>query len=142
MITEFTPIYSLAGGVLLGLSATFLLLFNGRIAGISGMLNGLFSGADDRIGKLLFLISMVGSAGLVFHFTELQFPLRQGFPVGILLVAGFLVGFGTRMGAGCTSGHGICGLGRLSKRSLVATACFFSIGLLTASVSAYLIGLS
>ena len=139
-MTEFTPVTALAGGVLIGLSATLLLLFNGRIAGISGIVNGLFSAGDDRLWRVLFLISMVLSAGFAFHLTPLQFSLREGFPLWLLLPAGFLVGFGTRMGSGCTSGHGICGLGRLSKRSLAATTTFFLVGLVTASVSALLLG--
>ena len=139
-MTEFTPVTALAGGVLIGLSATLLLLFNGRIAGISGIVNGLFSAGDDRLWRVLFLISMVLSAGLAFHLTPLQFSLREGFPLWLLLPAGFLVGFGTRMGSGCTSGHGICGLGRLSKRSLAATTTFFLVGLVTASVTALLLG--
>lgn len=139
-MTEFTPVTALAGGVLIGLSATLLLLFNGRIAGISGIVNGLFSAGDDRLWRVLFLISMVLSAGFAFHLTPLQFSLREGFPLWLLLPAGFLVGFGTRMGSGCTSGHGICGLGRLSKRSLAATTTFFLVGLVTASVTALLLG--
>ncbi|MBL4621153.1 MAG: YeeE/YedE family protein [Immundisolibacteraceae bacterium] len=138
MMTEFTPVSALAGGMLIGLSATVLLLFNGRIAGISGIVNGLFAADDDRLWRVLFLVSMVLSAGLAYHLTPLAFSLREGFPLWWLLPSGFLVGFGTRMGGGCTSGHGICGLGRLSKRSLVATASFFLVGLATASVSALL----
>ncbi|MEL0083095.1 MAG: YeeE/YedE family protein [Gammaproteobacteria bacterium] len=139
-MTSFTPYSALAGGLLIGLAATWLLLFNGRIAGISGIINGLFSNRSDRSWRAAFLVSMIVSAALIFHYTPVQFAARTDFPIGALILAGVLVGLGTRLGSGCTSGHGICGIGRLSRRSIVATACFFSVGVITALVSRHLLG--
>ena len=140
-MTSFTPYSALAGGALIGLAATLLLLFNGRIAGISGIVNGLFNGGNDRAWRATVLVGMIGAAALVYHFTPVHFEGRSGFPVWALIVAGLLVGAGTRLGSGCTSGHGICGIGRLSVRSVVATACFFSIGVITALASRHLLGI-
>lgn len=140
-MTEFTPFSALAGGLLIGLSATLLLLFNGRIAGISGIINGLSGAAGDRAWRVAFLLGMIGAAAGVFHFSSANFVPRTGFPVWALVLAGLLVGFGTRMGSGCTSGHGICGMGRLSRRSMVATALFFSMGVITALFSRHLLGI-
>ena len=139
-MTSFTPYSALAGGALIGLAATLLLLFNGRIAGISGIVNGLFSNNGDRAWRGTFLAGMVGTAALLYHFTPVHFEVRTGFPVWALIVAGLLVGAGTRLGSGCTSGHGICGIGRLSVRSLAATACFFTVGVITALASRHLLG--
>jgi len=140
-MTEFTPYSALAGGTLIGLAATLLLLFNGRIAGISGIVNGLFDAQGDRAWRVLFLVGMIGSATAVYYLTPANFEPRTGFPVWVLILGGLLVGFGTRTGSGCTSGHGICGIGRLSKRSIIATACFFSVGVVTALVSRHLLGI-
>jgi len=141
-MTEFTPYSALAGGALIGLAATMLLLFNGRIAGISGIVNGLFDATGDRVWRVAFLLSMISSAAAVYHLTPMSFEPRIGFPTWLLVLAGLMVGFGTRMGSGCTSGHGICGIGRLSLRSIIATACFFSVGVVTAVVSRHLLGVS
>jgi uncharacterized membrane protein YedE/YeeE len=139
---NFTPIPALIGGLLLGVSATLLLLLNGRIAGISGVANGLLYGEqNDRAWRAWFLAGLIGASGLYYHLTPHVFSLRAGFPLWALLAAGFLVGFGTRMGAGCTSGHGICGLGRLSLRSLAATMTFMVFGVLIAIVSRHVLGI-
>ncbi len=140
-MTEFTPYSALTGGALIGLAATLLLLFNGRIAGISGIVNGLLDTTSDRAWRLFFVVGMLASAAIVYHLAAANFVPRSGFPTWVLIVAGLLVGFGTRMGAGCTSGHGICGIGRLSGRSIAATASFFSIGVATALVSRHLLGI-
>ncbi len=131
-MTHFTPYSALLGGALIGLAATVLLLMNGRIAGISGIVNGVLEPSRGDIGwRSWFLIGLVVGGGLYLSFATLPFELRSGFPMALLALAGFLVGFGTRMGNGCTSGHGVCGIARLSIRSLVATAVFLSTGMLT-----------
>jgi uncharacterized membrane protein YedE/YeeE len=132
---EFTPVSALVGGGLIGLAAVLLLKFNGRIAGISGIVNGaLTMQSGDRLWRLLFILGLV-IGGYVYQVATAQ-PLltREGFPMGLLIVAGLLVGFGTRLGSGCTSGHGVCGIARLSSRSIVATLAFLGTGMFTASV--------
>jgi uncharacterized membrane protein YedE/YeeE len=131
---DFTPLRSLLGGMLLGLSASLLALGAGRVAGISGILGGLFTpGREGRGWRVQFLAGL-GVGGLllmvvhpaVFHAAGRAWPL--------LAVAGLLVGFGARLGGGCTSGHGVCGLSRLSGRSLVATLVFMVTAMLTVLV--------
>ena len=128
---HFTPWASLAGGMLIGLAAALLILFNGRIAGISGILGGLLRPRQGDLGwRIAFLAGLVG--------TPLLYQLWQALPAvqvdagtPALIVAGLLVGLGVRYGAGCTSGHGVCGLSRLSPRSLAATIAFMAAGFLT-----------
>ena len=127
----FTPFASLAGGMLIGLAAALLILFNGRIAGISGILGGLLRPRQGDLGwRIAFLAGLVG--------TPLLYQLWQALPAVQVdagtpaqIVAGLLVGLGVRYGAGCTSGHGVCGLSRLSSRSLAATIAFMAAGFLT-----------
>lgn len=122
----------LAGGVVIGLSATVLLWLNGRVAGVSGILNGvLFPRANDVAWRWVFLVSMAVAAGLYLSFANNAPPVRSDFPRALLVLAGVLVGFGTRMGNGCTSGHGVCGIGRLSLRSIAAVLTFMGTGILT-----------
>jgi hypothetical protein len=126
--------FALFGGVLIGLSAAMLLLFNGRIAGISGILNGLGqrSRSDEWLWRVAFLAGLMGAGAITMRLLGQATPSPASVPV--LIVAGLLVGFGTSMGNGCTSGHGVCGLGRLSKRSLVAVLTF----MVTAIISVYI----
>ena len=127
---------ALTGGILIGCSAALLLACNGRIAGISGILNGVYPNSSfERGWRLLFLASVMGAAAVAFHFYPASRPHRVDFPRGWLIVAGLLVGVGTRMGNGCTSGHGVCGLGRLSLRSLVAVLVFMGVALVTVAVT-------
>lgn len=122
----------LLGGVMVGLSATLLLWLNGRVAGVSGMLNGvLLPRAGDSAWRWAFLISMAVAAGLYTVLVDGAPQVRTNFPPALLIIAGVLVGFGTRMGNGCTSGHGVCGIGRLSFRSIVAVLTFMSTGIAT-----------
>lgn len=130
---NFTPLSATVGGILIGLSATLMLLFNGRISGISGMLGGLINPVSGEWSwHLLFLSGLIAGA-LADHSLDPYslFTPRSGFPLWLLALGGFCVGFGTRLGSGCTSGHGICGIARLSKRSIVATALFMASGAVT-----------
>ena len=130
---NFTPIIALVGGGLIGLAATLLMLTNGRIAGISGIANGLLFGDDnnDKSWRLFFIVGLVIGCGLYVFFNPAAYQPRSGFSVVTLMIAGLLVGFGTRLGNGCTSGHGVCGLARLSVNSLIATLVFLGAGMLT-----------
>lgn len=137
---HFTPWTSLAGGLLIGSAAALLILLNGRIAGISGIVGGLLRAPRaDRRWRLAFLAGLLLAAPLWRGVA----PLPAVHPVGggaALVLAGLLVGFGTRLGAGCTSGHGVCGLARLSPRSLAATVTFMLAGALTVFVLRHLVG--
>ena len=123
---HFTPVSGLIGGAMIGLAASALLLLNGRIAGISGILGGSLEGSkDDLIWRIFFLTGLVVGPWLVAAVRG-RFPeIVMQAPLIILVVAGVLVGFGTRLGKGCTSGHGVCGVARASPRSIVATVVFF-----------------
>lgn len=126
---------ALAGGVLIGLSATLLLWLNGRIAGVSGILNGVvFRKRGDVAWRTMFLAGLIVAAGLYTAFIPGAPVPRVDFPLAALIVAGLLVGVGTRMGNGCTSGHGVCGLGRLSMRSLAAVVTFMATAIATTFV--------
>ena len=126
---------ALAGGVLIGLSATLLLWLDGRVAGVSGIFHGvLFPAPGDVSWRLAFLAGLVVAAGLYMALVPGAPVPRGDFPRVGLVVAGVLVGFGTRMGNGCTSGHGVCGLGRLSTRSLVAVVTFMATAIATTFV--------
>ncbi len=136
----FTPWSALAGGLLIGLAATMFALLNGRIAGISGVIGGLLKPARGDIAwRAAFILGLVG-APLVYMLFAVLPTLQIDAGYGTLAVSGLLVGVGTRYGAGCTSGHGICGLSRLSPRSLVATATFMAAGFLTVFVFRHLFG--
>lgn len=136
-----TPFASLTGGALIGLAASLLLLGDGRIAGISGIVGGLLDpGAGDRAWRLLFVAGLlVGGLGLrVVDPALLRMDLDRS--AGALVASGLLVGFGTALGNGCTSGHGVCGLSRGSRRSFVATLTFMATGLLVATLVAHMLG--
>lgn len=133
------PWDSLAGGMLLGISATLMLLINGKVAGISGILTGLMTPKKrDFAWRLLFAVGMVagGVVGVLVFASEV--PTVYSSSTAMLAMAGLLVGVGTRLGNGCTSGHGICGVGRFSKRSMVATFIFMFVAVVTVYVRLYL----
>lgn len=138
MPTGFTPLSALIGGALIGLGATWLLATIGRIAGISGILNRAVDTREERGWRLAFLLAMIVAAGAWFAWSGAS-P-RSGFPWLALTVAGVLVGAGTRLGNGCTSGHGICGLARLSRRSLWAVLVFMGAGIVTVYVVRHIAG--
>ncbi|MED5614871.1 YeeE/YedE family protein [Janthinobacterium sp. P210005] len=128
---HFTPWASLAGGMLIGLAAALLILFNGRIAGISGILGGLLRPRrGDLAWRIAFLAGLIGTP-LLYSLWQALPPVQIDAGTPALIVAGLLVGMGVRYGAGCTSGHGVCGLSRLSPRSLAATIAFMAAGFLT-----------
>lgn len=130
-LNAFTPWPALAGGVLIGIAAAMLVLFNGRIAGISGVIGGLFVPRRGDIGwRVAFVAGLAGAPLLYLLFAAWPQP-RIDAGYGALVAAGLLVGIGTRYGSGCTSGHGVCGVARLSPRSLVATAVFMGAGFVT-----------
>ncbi|UVS98559.1 YeeE/YedE family protein [Burkholderia glumae] len=139
-LAHFTPLPALAGGLLIGLAATLLVLGNGRIAGISGMLGGLLDAGRDRSWRAAFVIGLLGAPWLARLFTTLPAVSITSLPA-VLVAAGLLVGIGTRYASGCTSGHGVCGLSRGSLRSLAATASFMATGFATVYVIRHLIGL-
>ena len=131
---ELWPSQPLLGGVLIGISAALLLAFNGRIAGISGILyNLLFNplSSPERSWRLCFIIGLIGGGYLML---PVEFELRQDYPPILLIIAGLAVGIGTRIGNGCTSGHGVCGIGLMAGRSIAATAIFMASGILTVTL--------
>ena len=139
MNTEFSPLPATLGGLLIGLSASMLLLGEGRIAGITGIFDGLLhpSGRDWR-WRAAFVAGLLVMGTLASLFWPLAFASSLDRPLPLLVLAGLLVGFGTRLGNGCTSGHGVCGLSRLSLRSLVAVLTFMG----TAGLTVFLLRLS
>lgn len=141
MITEFNWIVALIGGMLIGLSATILLAISGRIAGISGIVNGAIRFNIQESWRWFFILGML-AGGLLYK--TVLFPestLTSSINPWSMFVGGLLVGFGTRMGNGCTSGHGVCGLGRLSFRSLVAVITFMVTAIVTVWITRHLLGL-
>jgi hypothetical protein len=140
---HFTPISALIGGLLIGVSAALMLLLKGRIAGISGILGGLLHpSAGDASWRALFLVGML-SAPLAYLLWTGHLPqVNATTSYRTLVIAGLLVGFGTRLGSGCTSGHGVCGLGRRSRRSVGATVTFMTMGAVTVYVTRHLLGVS
>jgi uncharacterized membrane protein YedE/YeeE len=134
----FTPVSALAGGALIGLAVALLLLVNGRVAGISGVIGGLLRpSANDRVWRVAFVAGLACAPLLHALVAALPAPQIDASPLA-LAVAGVLVGIGTRYGSGCTSGHGVCGVSRLSPRSLVATALFMTAGFVTVFVLRHL----
>lgn len=141
MATEFTPFASLLGGVLIGIAATMLLLLNGRVSGISGIFGDLLTRSEGREDWRFAFIGGLISVGLLMALAN---PSIHGVPstrsLPILLLAGALVGVGVRMGSGCTSGHGVCGISRLSMRSMTATMTFMGAGFAVTLLITQLLG--
>lgn len=138
---NFTPIDALIGGLLIGAGASLLLWLNGRIAGVSNIAGALATqrGAEWR-WRAVFLLGLVAGAAAVHHFNGTAPLDRPQFPAWLLALGGAFVGFGTALGSGCTSGHGVCGLGRLSLRSLVATVVFLAAGIATTYLVRHVFG--
>lgn len=136
---HFTPWTSLAGGLLIGAAAAMFLLLNGRIAGISGILGGVLRPKDGDTGWRVAFIAGLIAAPLLYQLATPLPAVNIDASTAELVVAGLLVGVGTRYGSGCTSGHGVCGLSRLSPRSIVATAAFMAAGFATVFIVRHLI---
>lgn len=138
---HFTPLAAMTGGVLIGIAAAMFVLLNGRIAGISGVMGGLLRPIKgDSLWRIAFVLGLVG-APLVYMLVATLPRSQIDAGYGTLILAGLLVGAGTRYGSGCTSGHGVCGLSRLSLRSLVATVAFMGAGFATVFVVRHLFGI-
>lgn len=140
-MTSFTPYSALIGGILIGVSATLLLWTTGRIAGISGIVGGLLRpAAFDLPWRFAFVIGLI-AAPLLYRAAGGTTPVIAVTPsLALAILGGLLVGYGTRLGSGCTSGHGVCGLARLSPRSLAATAIFLAVALVTVFVTRHVLG--
>lgn len=136
----FTPWQSLFGGALIGLAVVILLIVNGRILGISGILSTALFGGGERSWRVAVLVGVFAAPWLYMLFGG-EMPQSQPRTVPLLIMAGLLVGFGSSLGSGCTSGHGVCGISRLSGRSIVATLCFMASGFLTVYVFKHLLHL-
>jgi len=137
---HFTPLASFGGGLLIGLGAALLLLANGRIAGVSGILGGLLRPARGDIGwRLAFILGLL-AAPLGWLALRAMPPAQIDHTPALLALSGLLVGLGTRFGSGCTSGHGVCGIARLSPRSLAATLCFMAAGFATVFLTRHVLG--
>lgn len=138
--TSFTPWSALIGGALIGVSAAVLMLFNGRIAGISGIIGGLLGPRQPDRGERLAFVGGLVLAPMLYWLGHSRPVVEIAATPAALVLAGLLVGFGSRLGSGCTSGHGVCGISRLSVRSLVATLTFMSAGFVTVFVLRHLWG--
>jgi uncharacterized protein len=138
---NFTPLSGFFGGVLIGTASAFLLLANGRIAGISGIVGGLLGPKTGEAGwRLMFVIGLwVGAVAFVFA-RNASFAVAIDVPWPVVVAAGLLVGVGTRMGQGCTSGHAVCGIARFSKRSIAATVVFMASAIVTVFVTRHVLG--
>ena len=135
-MNDFTPYSALIGGGLIGLAASGLVLLAGRIAGVSGIAAGVFSArGHERLWRAAFVLGLVAGAAAIVYLSGIKVEVRSIATVPGLILAGLLVGFGSRLGSGCTSGHGICGIARLSPRSLVAVGVFMA----TAAIVVFLV---
>ena len=141
MYSEFLTWQALTGGIFIGLSAALLYLLLGRIAGISGITGGLLSMKGSELRwRVVFLLGMIAGGLLVPVLTDVVPVAQFQSPVWLTIIAGLLVGYGTRLGSGCTSGHGVCGLARLSRRSLVSLLVFMSVAIVTVFLKRILTG--
>ncbi len=140
-MTAFQPLAGFVGGLMIGVAASALVLLAGRIAGISGILAGTFAARGSELGwRLAFILGLISGPLVVVAVTGTPLQVTVSASASGLIVAGLLVGFGTRLGSGCTSGHGICGIARLSPRSLVATALFVAFGMAVVFIVRHLMG--
>lgn len=142
-MTEFTPFSSLFGGALIGLAAVLLMLFHGRIAGISGIISGILPpwvNKDELGWRIAFVIGLVLAPVFYQTLTGQSIKHVVSNDLGIMISAGLIVGLGVGLGSGCTSGHGVCGIPRLSMRSIIATITFMSFGIMTVYIIRHVIG--
>ena len=140
-MAEFDPISSLAGGVLIGIAAGVLWVFNGRLAGISGIFGDALGIRLADVGwRWVFVAGLIAGGGVMYLIDPAYFPRGVQGGLTVAIVGGLLVGIGTRMGSGCTSGHGVCGISRMSPRSIAATLIFMATGGITVFVTQHLLG--
>lgn len=140
MLTTFTPIEAIAGGALIGFAAVAMMALHGRIAGMTGILGGaILPGNSDRVWRLAFLAGAIVAPALILS-TGTPVPFAADIPAWAIILSGLLVGVGVMFGGGCTSGHGVCGIARLSPRSIVATATFMATTATTVFVIRHLLG--
>lgn len=138
---NFTPVSALIGGVLIGIAATLLLLFNGKILGVSGIIaQAISKPVSQSVWNLMFLVGLILGTILYRIVSEDRLSISIEASIPILIFAGLLVGFGTNLGSGCTSGHGVCGIARFSKRSIVATITFMISGVMTVYIVKHIVG--
>ena len=130
-IVNFTPISATLGGLIIGLAVVIFFLFNGRLVGISGIAANALTDKNNKFDNLLFLLGLIIGPIIYSLFTNKEISITISNSLILLIVAGLLVGIGTRIGGGCTSGHGISGIGRFSLRSIIATITFMLVGVLT-----------
>ena len=136
MVENFTPVSGIIGGLLIGLATALMMLFNGKIAGISGIVGGLLARKASEAGwRAVFVVGLLLGAFVYMLATGGAIPVSIQASLPVMVVAGLLVGFGTRLGSGCTSGHGVSGIARFSKRSVVATLVFFVTAIVTVFVT-------
>ncbi|MAM94916.1 YeeE/YedE thiosulfate transporter family protein [Parvibaculum sp.] len=137
---NFTPVSGLVGGLLIGAAAALLLLANGRIAGISGIMGGVLNPRKgETVWRIAFLAGLIAAPMLYALVAPVEITVAA--PLPLLAAAGLIVGFGTRLGSGCTSGHGVCGVSRLSWRSVIATITFMGAGIATVFITHHLVGI-
>ena len=140
-MANFTPVSAAIGGALIGLSAVLLMLSTGRIAGVSGIFSGLLNfRGEDKGWRIAFVVGLILAPVIAGFAGYGMAPPKLPASWALLVVAGLLVGFGTRLGGGCTSGHGICGIGRLSPRSITATIVFMVTAVVTVAVTHHVLG--
>ena len=137
-IVNFTPISATLGGLIIGLAVVIFFLFNGRLVGISGIAANALTEKDKKFDNLLFLIGLIIGPTIYSLFTNKEINITISNSFLLLIVAGLLVGIGTRIGGGCTSGHGISGIGRFSLRSIIATITFMIVGVLTVLIKNFI----
>ena len=137
-IVNFTPITATLGGMIIGLAVVIFFLFNGRLVGISGIAANVLTEKDNKFDNLLFLLGLILGPILYTLFTNQEINITISNSLILLIIAGLLVGIGTRISGGCTSGHGISGIGRFSLRSIIATITFMIVGILTVLIKSFL----
>jgi uncharacterized protein len=137
---ETSTYQALAGGIMIGVAASLLIVLSGRIAGISGILSGAIFSKDDRSWRILFIGGLLIGGLLCHALTGKPVPEIAVTNPWMAVLGGLIVGYGVRLGSGCTSGHGVCGIARFSRRSIVATLCFIGAGVATVALKSFLIG--
>ena len=137
-IINFTPITATVGGMIIGLALVMFFLFNGRLVGISGIASNALTEKDNKFDNLLFLLGLIIGPIIYSLFTSKEINITISNSLILLIIAGLLVGIGTRISGGCTSGHGISGVGRFSLRSIIATITFMIVGILTVLIKNYI----